>query len=88
MAIAGQHTNAEAAADIIALADGLGWDKFHFVGHSMMGKVAQYLCAHYSSRLKAAVGARPVPACRIDLDEGGYPLFSTAWEGPANRGHN
>ena len=32
------------------------------------------------------MGVCPVPACRIDLDEGGYQLFSTAWEVPANRG--
>lgn len=85
-AIAGQHTNAEVAADVVALADSLGWDKFSFIGHSMMGKVAQYLCAHFGQRLKAVIGVCPVPACRIDLDEGGYQLFSTAWEVPANRG--
>jgi pimeloyl-ACP methyl ester carboxylesterase len=84
--IAGQHTLAEVAGDIIALADTLGWSRFHYIGHSMMGKVAQYLCAHASDRLKSAIGVTPVPACKIDLDEGTYALFSTAWEVPANRG--
>ena len=86
MDIAGQHTNAEVAGDVVALAAALGWDKFHFIGHSMMGKVAQYLCAHHGDRLKAVVGVCPVPACHIDLDAGGHQLFSTAWEIPANRG--
>ncbi len=85
-AMAGNHTNAEVAADVVALADALGWQEFFYIGHSMMGKVAQYLCAHYGDRLKAAVGVCPVPACRIELDEGGYQLFSNAWEIPANRG--
>ena len=34
--------------------------EFHFVGHSMMGKVAQYLCAHYGERLKSAVAYLPL----------------------------
>lgn len=84
--IAGKYTNAEVAGDVVALAAALGWDKFHFIGHSMMGKVAQYLCAHHDDRLKAVVGVCPVPACRIELDAGGHQLFSTAWEIPANRG--
>lgn len=69
-----------------ALADALGWPRFHFVGHSMMGKVAQYLAAHHGSRLKSVVGVTPVPAIAIPFDDGGMRLFSTAWENPANRG--
>lgn len=84
--IAGECTNAEAAGDVVALADALGWQKFHFIGHSMMGKVAQYLAAHHAGRLKSVIGVTPVPACKIELDEGTYGLFSTAWEVPANRG--
>src|SRR5690348_18148403 len=30
----GEFTIAEAAADAIALADGLGWDRFSLIGHS------------------------------------------------------
>jgi len=84
--IAGNHTLAEVAADAVALADALGWQRFHFIGHSMMGKVAQYLCATYGDRLKSAVGVTPVPACKIPLDDNAQQLFSTAWEVPANRG--
>lgn len=84
--LSGQHTNAEVAGDVVALADALGWARFHFVGHSMMGKVAQYLCAHYGDRLKSAVGITPVPAIAIPFDEGGFALFSNAWEKPENRG--
>jgi pimeloyl-ACP methyl ester carboxylesterase len=84
--IAGLHINAEVASDVIALASSLNWDKFHFIGHSMMGKVAQYLAGHYAARLKSVIGVTPVPACKIPLDEGGMQLFSTSWEAPANRG--
>lgn len=85
-AIAGEYTNAEVAGDAVALADSLGWERFHFIGHSMMGKVAQYLCAKYGDRIKSAIGVSPVPACAIELDENASQLFSTAWEVPANRG--
>ncbi|MBD1909074.1 MULTISPECIES: alpha/beta hydrolase [unclassified Leptolyngbya] len=84
--IAGEYTFAEIAGDVTALADNLGWNKFHYIGHSMMGKTAQFLCARYGDRLKSAVGVAPVPACKISLDENGYALFSSAWEVPANRG--
>ena len=33
--VAGEFTMDEAAADAIALADELGWDRFSVVGHSM-----------------------------------------------------
>lgn len=84
--IAGEHTLAEVASDVIALTDALGWQQFHYIGHSMMGKVAQYLCAKYGDRLQSAIGVTPVPACKIELGEEGQQLFSTAWEVPANRG--
>jgi len=84
--IAGKHTNAEVAADAVALADALGWGKFHYVGHSMMGKAAQFIAAHNAGRVKSCVGVTPVPAIAIPMDEGTFKLFSTAWEVPANRG--
>jgi pimeloyl-ACP methyl ester carboxylesterase len=84
--ITGNHTIDEVATDVIALANHLGWQKFHYIGHSMMGKVAQYLCAHFSDHLKCAIGISPVPALKVEMDETGKQLFSTAWEIPANRG--
>jgi pimeloyl-ACP methyl ester carboxylesterase len=36
--VTGEFTMAEAAADALALADELGWDRFAMVGHSMSGK--------------------------------------------------
>lgn len=43
------------AADLLALADALGWDRFTIVGHSMGGALAQRLALNHPSRL-AAVG--------------------------------
>ena len=39
----GEFTMAEAAADAIALADSLGWDRFSLVGHSMSGVAIQHV---------------------------------------------
>ncbi len=36
-AIEGAYTTDEIAADVLRLADHLGWDRFHLVGHSMNG---------------------------------------------------
>ena len=40
--VTGEFTMAEAAADALALADELGWDRFAMVGHSMSGKAVQH----------------------------------------------
>ena len=84
--MAGTHTLAEVVGDVIALADQLGWAQFYYIGHSMMGKVAQYLCAQHPARLKGAIGVTPVPASKTPLDDNAQQLFSTAWEVSANRG--
>ncbi|MDX2244349.1 MAG: alpha/beta hydrolase [Leptolyngbyaceae cyanobacterium bins.302] len=84
--IPGQHTLAEVTSDVMALADALGWQRFHYIGHSMMGKVAQYISAKYPDRIKSEIGVTPVPASKSPLDSNAQQLFSTAWEVPANRG--
>ena len=43
LAVAGEYTMEEAAADAIALADDLGWDRFSLIGHSMGGKAVQHV---------------------------------------------
>src|ERR1700753_3618450 len=42
----GEFTMAEAAADALALADRLGWERFSLVGHSMSGGAIQHVLAH------------------------------------------
>jgi 2-succinyl-6-hydroxy-2,4-cyclohexadiene-1-carboxylate synthase len=43
------------AGDLLALADGLGWDRFVLLGHSMGGMVAQVLALRAPERLDALV---------------------------------
>ena len=43
------------ASDLLALADGLGWERFALLGHSMGGMVAQVLALEAPQRLDALI---------------------------------
>ncbi|MEU8230667.1 alpha/beta hydrolase [Actinoplanes sp. NPDC048967] len=83
--VPGAYTIAEAAADMLAVADELGWDRFSLVGHSMGGIVAQRVLADAPDPVERLVGISPVPASGVPFDEQGWALFSGAAETPANR---
>ncbi|GAA2060446.1 alpha/beta hydrolase [Streptomyces albiaxialis] len=81
----GEFTTAEAAADLLALADALQWDRFSLVGHSMGGKVAQRVLALAPGRVRRIVGVSPVPAGALQFSEEARDLFAHADERPGNR---
>lgn len=81
----GEHSLAEAAADVLALADELGWTRFSLVGHSMGGTVMQRVLADAPGRVRALVGISPVPASGVPFDEQSWELFSGAAAEPGNR---
>lgn len=43
------------AEDVLALADALGWERFHLLGHSMGGMVAQLLALRAADRLSSLI---------------------------------
>jgi pimeloyl-ACP methyl ester carboxylesterase len=43
------------AADVVALADALGWDRFDLLGHSMGGMVAQLVVLDHPDRIRRLV---------------------------------
>ena len=57
----GEHTVVEAAADVVGLADALGWRRFAIVGHSMSTLVALHLAQHLPDRVDRAVLLTPPP---------------------------
>ncbi|MBP2295980.1 alpha/beta fold hydrolase [Azospirillum rugosum] len=69
--LAGAYTADEAAADMFALMDRLGHQRFHVVGHSMSGLIAQAMAAKGRDRLKSLVAVTPVPASGFKTDEAG-----------------
>jgi pimeloyl-ACP methyl ester carboxylesterase len=81
----GDFTMAEAAADAIALADGLGWDRFSLVGHSMSGVAVQHVLDQAGPRVRRLVGVAPVPATGLPLGESEWSLFSSAAHNRASR---
>ena len=67
----GNYSMKEIASDAIELANTLGWDKFHLIGHSMGGMAMQRVILDIDdrSRIRSAVGIDPVPASGGQLDE-------------------
>jgi 3-oxoadipate enol-lactonase len=58
----GPYSVPELAADVVALADSLGVDRFGFVGLSLGGAIGQQLAVSHPSRVAAAVLACTVPS--------------------------
>ena len=83
--VTGEFTMEEAAADAIALAGELGWDRFSVNGHSMGAKVAHQMLLQAPERVDKLVGLNPVPANAVPMDEQGWALFSGAAANAGNR---
>ena len=81
----GEFTMAEAAADALALADELGWERFAMVGHSMSGKAVQHAVLQAPGRVTRLVALNPVPATGVPFDDDGWALFSGAANARDNR---
>lgn len=83
--VSGKFTIEEAAADAIALADELGWDRFSVIGHSMGGKAAHQVLLQAPDRVRKLVALNPVPAAGVPMDEQTWALFYGAAGEPDNR---
>jgi pimeloyl-ACP methyl ester carboxylesterase len=82
---AGDFTMEEAAADAVALADELGWDRFSLIGHSMSGQAIQHVLLAEPGRVRRLVALTPIPATGAPMDEDGWALFSGAAASRGNR---
>lgn len=78
--LAGDFTPAEAAADVLALADNLGWEKFHIVGHSMSGMLAQRVVLDGGERIRSAVLNTPVAASGLSFTPEGFAIIAGSIE--------
>lgn len=65
----GAFTIDEAASDVLALADSLGWDAFAVVGHSMSALIALHLGQHHADRLQRVVVLTPPPPVGFGADD-------------------
>lgn len=76
--LSGEYNIAEVASDAIALADRLGWQEFHVVGHSMGGKAAQKVAMDAGPRVRSVVAVTPVPASALPFDDTVFGFFAAA----------
>lgn len=83
--LAGGYTMAEISADVLALADRLGWQRFALIGHSMGGMAIQRVLADAPARIERMVAIAPVPASGVPLDAQGEALFGGAAANLENR---
>lgn len=60
-AMAGHLTLDEAAADVLATANALGWERFAVVGHSMSSLIALTIGQHFPGRVDRLVIVAPCP---------------------------
>jgi pimeloyl-ACP methyl ester carboxylesterase len=68
----------EAAKDVLAFADRLGWNQFAVVGHSMGAKIAQRVLPLAPGRVTRLVGVAGVPAAPFPVSEPLGRLFAAA----------
>lgn len=81
----GEYTVREIASDVLALADSLGWRRFHVIGHSMGGKVVQRVALNAPDRVRSAIAVTAVPACGVPFDDQTYQMFAGAPESDEKR---
>jgi 3-oxoadipate enol-lactonase len=67
-ALAGSYTLDEATSDVLRTADQLGLSRFHLVGHSMSGLVAQALALQSAPRIQSVTLFSPVPPAGFKAD--------------------
>jgi pimeloyl-ACP methyl ester carboxylesterase len=73
------------AAEVRAVTSRLGWPRFHVIGHSMGGMVAQRLMVDVPDRLASVILLAPVPASGARLDATRRALLQRAIIEPAAR---
>jgi pimeloyl-ACP methyl ester carboxylesterase len=73
--IEGACTLEEAAGDVIALADRLGWKEFSLIGHSMTGLVVQRIAQLAPGRIVRIAAVTPAAPAGMGLDRPTVDLF-------------
>lgn len=77
LTLRGRYTIEEIASDCLALADRLGWQRFHLMGHSMTGMAAQRIAADAPARIKSIVATCPLAAAGNPLGEDALAFFAS-----------
>ena len=73
----GRYDVAEISADCRRVADHLGWQRFHVIGHSMTGMAAQRIALDAKRRVASAIAICPVSAAGSKLDVATRAFFAS-----------
>ncbi len=82
--LTGNYTIQEIAADCLKLADSLGWQRFHLLGHSMTGMAVQRITADAPSRIKSVIAVCPISAAGNPLNDEALNFFASTGESDDN----
>ena len=83
--LSGDYSMQEISADVIALADALGWETFSLIGHSMGGKATQRVLIDAPGRVRNIIAVTPAPACEVPFTPDEWNLFFGAAKNLENR---
>lgn len=75
--IEGTYTLEEAAGDVIAVAERLGWGRFSLIGHSMSGLIVQRVLQILPERVERVVAVTPAPPGGLALAPDAAAFFRT-----------
>jgi pimeloyl-ACP methyl ester carboxylesterase len=67
--LSGSYTLEEASADVLRTSDRLGISRFHLVGHSMSGLIAQKIALAAAARIQSVTLFSPVPPTGFHADD-------------------
>jgi 3-oxoadipate enol-lactonase len=82
--IVGEYTVNEISRDCLALADKLGWQRFHVIGHSMTGMATQRIAADAPARIKSAIAVCPISAAGSPASDEALQFFATTTQSDDN----
>lgn len=74
----GPYSFSRNAAEVVALADELGWDRFAVMGHSMGGVAIQHVLLAAPERVTGLIGIAAVPARSSRMDAARLGFFEGA----------
>lgn len=73
----GAYDVGEISADCRNVADALGWERFHVIGHSMTGMATQRIALDAPGRVRSAVAICPISAAGSKLDSATREFFAS-----------
>lgn len=81
----GPMTTEAIADDLCSVADYLGWERFHVIGHSMGSLAAQYLAIKHAEKIESLFLLAPVPATGANIAVERRTALEQAIEDPDQR---